>query len=61
MNMVKGEFKSMSTIHDVIPEFVPEPIAYGTYLTIPDTHFFLCEFREMTDDMPDPHKFCEPR
>lgn len=24
---------------------------------MPDTHFFLCEYRDMTDDMPDPHKF----
>lgn len=55
--MTKGEFESMSTMHTVLPEFVPRPIACGTYKTIPDTHFFLCEFREMTEDMPDPHKF----
>ncbi|KAG8532552.1 uncharacterized protein KY384_002429 [Bacidia gigantensis] len=33
------------------------PIAYGTYETIPDTHFYICDFREMIDDMPDPHRF----
>ncbi|KAI6756695.1 hypothetical protein HG530_011293 [Fusarium avenaceum] len=38
-------------------KFIPRPIACGTYQTISDTHFFLCEFREMTEDMPDPHKF----
>lgn len=47
----------MSAIHKVLPEFIPRPIACGTYQTISDTHFFLCEFREMTEDMPDPHKF----
>jgi fructosamine-3-kinase len=57
MNMTKGEFHSMSAIHGVIPEFVPKPIACGTYEDIPDTHFFLCEFREMTEDMPDPDEF----
>ncbi|KAF5672870.1 kinase-like domain-containing protein [Fusarium denticulatum] len=57
MNMTKGEFHSMSAIHGVIPEFVPKPIACGTYESIPDTHFFLCEFREMTEDMPDPDEF----
>jgi fructosamine-3-kinase len=57
MNMTKGEFQSMSAIHNVLPEFVPRPVAYGTYRTIQDTHFLLCEFREMTDDMPDPYKF----
>lgn len=55
--MTKGEFHSMSAIYGVIPEFVPKPIACGTYETIPDTHFFLCEFREMTEDMPDPDEF----
>ncbi|KAF5600808.1 hypothetical protein FPANT_2037 [Fusarium pseudoanthophilum] len=44
MNMTKGKF-------------VPNPIAWGTYETIPHTHFFLCEFREMTEDMPGPDEF----
>ncbi|KAF4501431.1 bifunctional RIB2 [Fusarium agapanthi] len=57
MNMTKGEYHSMSAIHAVIPEFVPKPIACGTYEDIPDIHFFLCEFREMTEDMPDPDEF----
>ncbi|KAI3317721.1 Fructosamine kinase-domain-containing protein [Xylariaceae sp. AK1471] len=56
-NMVMGEFESMSAAHEVLPEFVPKPIAWGTYTLIPDTHFFLCAFREMIDDMPVPHQF----
>jgi len=52
--MVQGEFESMRTIHSIIPESVPEPVAWGTYTDIPDTQFFLCAFREMADDMPDP-------
>ncbi len=47
----------MKTIHAVSPDFVSKPIAWGTYETIPDTHFFLCEFRDMMEDMPEPHKF----
>ncbi|KGO68204.1 Fructosamine/Ketosamine-3-kinase [Penicillium italicum] len=57
MNITRGEFQSMSAIHQFLPEFVPRPTACGTYKRIPDTHFFLCGFREMNDDMPDPHKF----
>ncbi|EXA38071.1 hypothetical protein FOVG_12070 [Fusarium oxysporum f. sp. pisi HDV247] len=57
MNMAKGEFHSMSAIHEVLPEFAPNPIAWGTYETTPDTHFFVCEFREMKEGMPDPDKF----
>lgn len=56
-NMVHGEFESMKAIHALTPDFAPKPIAWGTYDSVPSTHFFLCEFREMTDDMPDPHKF----
>ena len=55
--MMHGEFESMSTIHNLLPDFVPEPMAWGTYDTIPDTHFFLCHFREMIDEMPDPQRF----
>ena len=56
-NMVRGEFESMRTISTIVPDFVPKSIAWGTYQTNPDTHFFLCEYREMLDEMPDPHKF----
>ena len=55
--MARGEFESMHALYDVLPEFVPKPIASGTYSSVPDTHFFLCEFREMIEDMPDPHEF----
>ena len=55
--MVHGEYESMKAICSVLPDFAPKPIAYGTYETIPDTHFFLCEYRDMAEKMPDPHKF----
>ena len=56
-NMVHAEFESMNAIHSVTPEFAPKPIAWGTYESIPDTHFFLTEYREMILDMPDPDQF----
>jgi protein-ribulosamine 3-kinase len=55
--MVQGEFESMKAIHTLLPDFAPKPIAWGTYKTIADTHFFLCDYRDMIDEMPDPHKF----
>ncbi|KAJ6116185.1 hypothetical protein N7523_005548 [Penicillium sp. IBT 18751x] len=57
LNMTKSEFHSMKAMYDVLPEFVPRPITCGTYIKMPDTHFFLCEFREITDTMPDPDEF----
>ena len=56
-NMVMAEFESMRAAHDVVPEFVPTPIAWGAYTSLSDTCFFLCEFREMIEDMPEPHQF----
>lgn len=56
-NMLHGEFESMKAIYTVLPNFAPKPIAWGSYHSIPDTHFFLCDYREMGDDMPDPDKF----
>ncbi|KLU90347.1 hypothetical protein MAPG_09310 [Magnaporthiopsis poae ATCC 64411] len=55
--MVSGEFESMTAVYRVVPEFVPKPLVWSTYGAVPDAHFFLCEFRDMLDDMPDPHKF----
>lgn len=55
--MTRGEFSSIGAMHNVLPRFVPRPIACGTYRTIPDTHFFLCEFPKMIDDMPHAQKF----
>jgi protein-ribulosamine 3-kinase len=54
--MIKSEFRSMNKLHAVLPKFAPTSIASGTYITISDTHCLLCEFREMTNHMPDPDK-----
>ncbi|KAJ5674160.1 hypothetical protein N7462_009599 [Penicillium macrosclerotiorum] len=51
--MMSGEFTSMSAIYSVTPHLVPRPIAWGSYSTLQDVHFFLCEFRNMTDELPD--------
>lgn len=55
--MTRGEFQSINAIYNILPEFVLRPIAYSTYRMILDTYFFLYEFREIIDDMPNPRKF----
>lgn len=56
---MEGEFNSISTIYNLIPSFAPKPLAWGKFrLAVPDTYFFLCDFVEMSTDMPDPIKFC---
>ena len=54
--MVAGEIVSMTTLRKAKPEIVPNPITWGTFAQDPDVHFFLCDFVDMTDDIPDPDK-----
>ncbi|KAK4209028.1 protein-ribulosamine 3-kinase, chloroplastic [Rhypophila decipiens] len=56
-NMVKAEYESMKAIHSVSPDFAPNPIAYGEYEILPGTFFFLCEFRDLLDELPEPDEF----
>lgn len=56
---MEGEFNSMTELHKLAPSFVPQPHAWGKfYLASPVTHFFLCEFIDMENEMPDPVAFC---
>jgi protein-ribulosamine 3-kinase len=43
----------MSAIFNATPDLVPCPVAWGTYASSPDIHFFLCNFHNMTDELPD--------
>ncbi|KAI0007863.1 Fructosamine kinase-domain-containing protein [Xylariaceae sp. FL0662B] len=51
--MMPSELYCMTQIHAVKPDLVPQPIAWGTYRSIPDVHFFLCAFRPMRGTIPD--------
>ncbi|KAI4863931.1 Fructosamine kinase-domain-containing protein [Hypoxylon rubiginosum] len=52
--MVESEFECMDKLHDFGRDFVTEPFATGTYSSMPDVHFLLCEFRPMEDKLPPP-------
>jgi fructosamine-3-kinase len=57
--MAEGEFESMKMLDSVSPEMVPKPIGYGTYEANDDIHFFLCEFVDLYDELPDVVDFCQ--
>ncbi|MCJ1269176.1 hypothetical protein MMC22_009065 [Lobaria immixta] len=46
-------------MHSITPDFVPEPIGWGSYKGLPDTHFYLCEFRSLGEELPEPPVFCQ--
>lgn len=56
--MMEGTFASEQSLYSFAPRNVPKPLAWGTYKSEPDSHFYICEFHEMTDDLPDVQKFC---
>ncbi|KAI1848994.1 hypothetical protein JX265_013737 [Neoarthrinium moseri] len=56
-SMVRSEYESTKAIHCLQQDFVPRPIAWGTLESVPDTHFLLCEYREMVNKMPEPSEF----
>lgn len=47
-----GEFESLKAIHDLMPGFVPDPLACGSYASIPNVHFLLMDYRDLTGDVP---------
>ncbi|PMD22234.1 hypothetical protein NA56DRAFT_670370 [Hyaloscypha hepaticicola] len=59
LKMFHGEYESSKAIYDVCPDFIPEPIAYGTFASIPNTHFYLSQFIDMADELPDIDTFPE--
>jgi len=44
-------------LYKTAPDFVPRPDGYGTYASDANIHFFLCDFRKMTTDLPDVTRF----
>ncbi|KAK4889129.1 hypothetical protein LTR27_012032 [Elasticomyces elasticus] len=58
--MMEGEFNAMSELYKWAPDLVPKPYAWGRYKAAnPETHFFLQQYIEMSDRVPEPDQLCE--
>ena len=57
--MMLGTFESEHALHTFIPSNVPRPIAWGSYQSDPDMYFYLADFHEMIDEVPDPIQFVD--
>lgn len=61
LERMRGHWYSESGIYQFIPEFIPRPVAFGTYASDPDLHFILLGFEDMIDDdIPPPEVYCAP-
>jgi fructosamine-3-kinase len=57
---MEGEFNAMSELYKWAPDFVPKPCAWGRYsVSEPDTYFFLQQFIDMSDHVPNPDQLCK--
>ncbi|KAK8116001.1 Ketosamine-3-kinase [Apiospora sp. TS-2023a] len=55
---LRGEFESTSAISAITPDFCPKPIAWGTFESDPDLHFYICSFHDFVPDaLPAPGPF----
>ena len=57
---MEGEYNSMLELYKVMPKFVPKPYCWGKFssTTTIETYFFLSDFIEMSNKLPNPRTFC---
>lgn len=53
-----GEFESTSKIHSVLADFVPKPILSGSFKAIPNAHYYICRFYNLSQELPEKSDFC---
>ena len=54
----EGEYNAMSELRRTVPHLIPAPIAWGKFrLPHPPTYFFLIEFVNVSNRLPDPVQF----
>ena len=56
--MLRGEYHGVKALFKFVPEGIPRPVAWGTYKANPNTHFYLCDYIDMIEELPDIRKFC---
>ncbi|GKZ77740.1 hypothetical protein AnigIFM56816_000523 [Aspergillus niger] len=57
--LIQGEFNAQCELYRTTPDSVPKPYSWGEIdQSEPKTYFFLSEFINMADRIPDPYKLC---
>lgn len=55
---LNGEFESTKGLHAVAGDFAPKPIAWGSFKSLPNTHYYVCKFYDLAEELPEPTEFC---
>ena len=56
--MLQSEFEGCNAIYPIVSDFVPRPIAWGTYKSDSNTHYYVAEFVPKIEEVPEPQSFC---
>lgn len=56
--MAQGEHASMTALYSIAPDMVPKPLGWGTLEINPNSHFFISEYIELSEEVPEPSSFC---
>lgn len=57
--MMEGEFNAMTELYNTMPSMVPKPYSFGKCkIERPETYFFISQFIDMSDRVPDPNQLC---
>lgn len=57
--LIQGEFNAQCELYRTMPDFVPKPYSWGEIdRSDPKTYFFLSEFINMADRIPEPYQLC---
>jgi fructosamine-3-kinase len=58
---MKAGWVSENSLYHFIPEWMPRPVAFGTYKSDPNTHFLLLEFVDLVDsEIPSSKSYVAP-
>ena len=54
--MVLCEYKGQSALREIIPNNIPLPVAYGVFDLDKSKHFYIAEFHDMQESVPQPRQ-----
>jgi protein-ribulosamine 3-kinase len=57
--MALSEFDGTAAVHKYVPEFVPRPVGWGQYKSDPNVYFYMCEYVNMINELPEVSSFCK--
>lgn len=55
--MMRGIYEGEKALYDYSPEHIPRPMGWGVYASDANKWFYICEFHDMIDEVPEPKAF----